>query len=159
MPRVSRKAKRRRAGYTEDEIRMLLKGYDFFGGTFGTTRRHGPWQTPAMKAAWEHLRSELLPEYIRNHPGQRPYSWWLYEAPERRQRVDGVQHPFDDRVRKKRIEEVAKHNPAFPVTAYELQFGIPRCVMPGDIGAEYESETAYLIRLNLLTPEERKELL
>jgi hypothetical protein len=111
----------------------------------------------ALRAGWEILRGELLPKWIAEHPGTRPYAWWLFDAPERRQRTDGVQHPFDNRVRRQRIEAAGE---GLKKTGYELYYGRPRAlVVKDDFEAEYESEMAYLMRLDLLTDAERRELL
>jgi hypothetical protein len=34
--------------------------------------------------AWGDVRDELLPQWIREHPGTRPFAWWEQEAPEPR---------------------------------------------------------------------------
>ena len=125
---------------------------------------------------WLDHRDEILPEFIRAHPGCRPFAWWRFDAPEPRRRLGGI------------------GTPAHELLAYapNLRFGIPaRWVEPSDvayynglavdingrpIGTEYrpghfrgraidpdnpprfESEAAYLDRLNLLMPEERAAL-
>ncbi len=30
---------------------------------------------------WKELRDELLPRWIREHPGTRPFAWWSFDAP------------------------------------------------------------------------------
>lgn len=34
--------------------------------------------------AWADVRDELLPAWIREHPGTRPFAWWECDAPELR---------------------------------------------------------------------------
>jgi hypothetical protein len=34
--------------------------------------------------AWAEMRDELLPAWIKEHPGTRPWAWWEQEAPEPR---------------------------------------------------------------------------
>jgi hypothetical protein len=164
MPRVSRRSKRRRAGYDQEHINHLLIGvYLCPGHGFATKPRDHAgdftdWD--AMRRAWLELRHELLPAFIAEHPFQRPYAWWVFEAPERRRRTDGVVHPFDDRVRRQQVENTARTNPNFRETAYRLYYGRPSCLfMPDDFAAKYESQLEYLQRLNLLTEVERRELL
>jgi hypothetical protein len=162
MPRVSRRSKRRRHGYDDEQIRHLLQGYTFITGKgFSFNRRdHDGGDIEAMRKAWDELRHELLPQWIAEHPGTRPAAWWRFDAPERRQRTDGIVHPFDDRVRRKRVEEMARQHPSLLERAYRLLFGIPSFLLPtDDFRATYESEFAYLHRLDLLTDTERKELL
>lgn len=31
-------------------------------------------------AAWAALRGDILPAWVREHPGTRPWAWWLVEA-------------------------------------------------------------------------------
>lgn len=164
MPRVTRRAKRRSAGYDEHHVGHLLRGvYLCPGHGFATKPRdHSGDFTDydAMRAAWEILRGELLPAWIAEHPGSRPFAWWKFDAPERRQRTDNVVHPFDDRIRRKHVEDAARMNPSFRETAYKLFFGRPCCLcVRDDFEAQYESELQYLDRLGLLTDAERKELM
>lgn len=35
-----------------------------------------------MAMDWKRHRAHLLPEWIRERPGTRPYAWWLFDAPE-----------------------------------------------------------------------------
>jgi hypothetical protein len=36
---------------------------------------------PVVLAVWEELREELLTDWIKGHPGTRPYAWWAFDAP------------------------------------------------------------------------------
>jgi hypothetical protein len=163
MPRPPRRSKSRRAGYDDQHISHLLYGVYLCPGHGFATEPPGfnkdctDW--PAFREAWEELRHQLLPEFIAEHPGERPYAWWKCDARERRQRTDGIQHPFDNRVRKSHVDEVAKRFPSFHDEAYKLNKGRPNCLcVRDDFEAQYESEEAYLRRLNLLTPEEVEAL-
>jgi hypothetical protein len=159
MPRVSRRSKRRTAGYTDQHIQQLLTGVTLscMSG-FGAIHK-GIGDEGGMRAAWNELRDQLMPQWIAEHPGTRPYAWWKFDLPERRRRTDGVIHPFDDPVRNTEVELRAAQHPQFREFAFDLFYGKPRCLFTqDDFGATYEGELAYLDRLNLLTPEERKEL-
>ncbi len=153
MPRLNRRTKRRIDGYTQAQIEELLTGFEFIPGT-------GFDCDEAKRAAWEELREPLLRRWVKDNPGTRPHAWWLYDAPERRRRVDGVQHPFDNRKRK---EYVAKWAADYPreaeQNAYRLSYGKPNafCVSD-DFTAEYETEAEFLQRLGLLTGAERQAL-
>jgi hypothetical protein len=79
MPRVSRRLKRRRAGYTTAHLFQLLCGHDFFSDAFSR-------DLDAMREAWPLLRDgvfQLLAK--RRAAGQsvrlRPWAWWQFEAP------------------------------------------------------------------------------
>lgn len=40
----------------------------------------GPFCNVVLKA-WRELRDELLPQWIKDHPGSRPWAWWKIDAP------------------------------------------------------------------------------
>ena len=68
---------------------------------------------------WPEWGSEILPDWIRKHPGTRPWGWWRFEAPEPcRHRLGGIGTS---------AHEVLAHLPTF-------DFGIP-CdwVQPWDV--------------------------
>jgi len=90
-----------------------------------------------MEVAWWELREKLLPTWIEQHPGTRPYAWWKFEAPEpRRQVAPGP-------------ESIGPAN----------WFGCPSSFqgVPGD--GMFETEGEYLDRLGLLTPHEEPRVL
>ena len=155
MPRTKQRAKRRRTGYERQHIRQLLTGQDFFGNAFGKGDRC---DREAMRAAWEELRDKLLADWISEKPGTRPYAWWCFDAPERRRRIDGLPHPFDNLDRKAMIDAVEGEAFAgYREKMTQLYYGAPSSLCdPDDFDAEYESETDYLARLDLLTDFERR---
>jgi hypothetical protein len=122
----------------------------------------------AIRAAWEAMKASILSAWIRNRPGTRPYGWWKCEATERRERVDGKPHPFDN---KERTLHVAKsNNSEFWKRAYALHRGMPaihippfdedvhrdymRNILHGRDSQVFEPEWSYLQRLGLLLPED-----
>jgi hypothetical protein len=158
MARVNRRAKKRRDGYDEQHISQLLRGVALSPGCGFRTHGHES-DFDAMREGWEALRDTLLPEFIAEHPGERPYAWWKFDAPEPRQRIDADQHPFDNPDRQCRVELMAIDNPSFRDTAYETFYGRPRAlVIEDDFAAKFEGELAYLDRLGLLTAYEKTEL-
>lgn len=158
MPRPPRRSKSRRAGYDSQHVSHLLIGVAVTPGSGFRLRGHET-DWPAFRAAWDDLRDSLLPEFIAENPGRRPYAWWICDAPERRQRTDGIQHPFDNRLRKQRVEEMAAKHPEFREEAYKLHYGKPNAlIVRDDFEAVYESEEDYLRRLGLLTPSEVEAL-
>jgi hypothetical protein len=99
----------------------------------------------ALQELWQEWHTELLALHIGCFPGSRPYAWWNYEAPEPRQRIDGLPHPFTD-VR-------------YPAHSKVLSYGKPRYLFVlGDEEEEFESQADYLKRLKLLTGEELRRL-
>jgi hypothetical protein len=109
-----------------------------------------------VKAAWTELGDVVMRDWIRERPGSRPWAWWAFDAPERRQRIDGKLHPFDN---KQRTLAVARSdNSEFWRRAYALNWGRPAAFIPpydnGTTAASYEEEWEYLVRLNLLRPED-----
>ncbi len=156
MVRRRRRAKRRRTGYSETEIEQLLSGHDwsFAGPTFGS-ERNGTLDVEAMREAWHELRGELLPKWIAEHPGTRPHGWWRFDASERRRRIDGPAHPFDNPARDALVIQWG-HSTR---DAYRLWFGKPSSLIGlDDFGAVYETEVEFLERLGLLTNDERLAL-
>ena len=90
-----------------------------------------------MEAAWWELRDELLPTWIEQHPGTRPYAWWRFEAPDSRRQV----------------------SPGAESIGPADWFGCPSSfrAMPHD--EMFETEGEYLDRLGLLTPHEEPRVL
>ena len=141
MPRVLRKPKRRRpTDYTEHHIRHLLRGHDFFCKGFGR-------DVEAMEEGWRVLREELLPKWRYEHPGSMPWAWWRFDAPERRRRIDGKLHPFDNPARIAEIDRVANlpgTRADYREKMYRLCRGKPSALFVlDDFLAEYESEKDY----------------
>ena len=99
-------------------------------------------------AFWKANRKQILKDFIADHPGQRPYFWWMLDAPEPRKRVKGTA------VEKEHHETMAYYY-GVPSndTFYELGIDKERIKE-----ADFESELEYLKRLNLLTKEEKKLL-
>jgi HK97 family phage prohead protease len=103
-----------------------------------------------MKEDWFRHRASLMSEHqapayydetgkpryaIGDGPGSRPHAWWMFEAQEPRRLISGSCKPLTDR----------------------LWEGIPALYdFPEGREPEWESQLAYLERLNLLTDEERR---
>ena len=107
---------------------------------------------PDFRDVWAEIRDEAVARYIKQRPGTRPKGWWLYDAPELRRKLEGAG------------EVVGPDG--------EAGYGVPDVILFRERvidGEEYrfrcnagvckiESEAAYLRRLKLLTPAERKRL-
>jgi hypothetical protein len=109
---------------------MLLSGLDFpfLGGELATDDE--------LPLIWNALRGELLPTFISDHPGTRPWAWWRFESKEPRRQVN---------------DGPASEGPANYFGCPSVFLGMP----PSDM---FESEADYLRRHNLLTPDEKRLL-
>jgi hypothetical protein len=126
--------KRRGSGWTDSQRKILETGLDWFDELPEADRQQ----------AWQELRKEILQQWLTEHPGLRPFSWWLFDMPKgtRRQRLDG-RHPHDD--------------PSYSLEK-KLWYGLPQYQRPCDLQTLYESESSYLARLSLLTVRELASL-
>lgn len=155
MPSVKRRPKRRRDQWGPEVLDHLREGMCPLC-IVGDDDHDGD----ALKPAWEELKHSLLPEYVRQYPGTRPFAWWKWDAPDggRRLRIDGQLHPFDNSDRAKHVASV--DNPTFWKVAYRLIGGLPSCFIPPfDAGLKtemFEAEWEFLVRHNLLLPEDAK---
>jgi hypothetical protein len=116
-----------------------------------------------LAGAWQFLAPQILREWIRRKPragdhggaGTRPAAWWCFDARERRRRVDGKPHPFDNPERRAKIAGIVAQYPhRAPDLDYLYYGGLGAFVVPDDHEAVFESEYEYLKRLNLLLPGE-----
>ena len=162
MPRVMRRAHRRRSEWTNPHRLQLLYGHDFLGDAFGDGDR---FDADLAREAWGDLRQDLLADHIREHPGTRPWGWWTFDAREPMRRIGtmrfkrgiGRKNPrrFDrdsrefiaeaDFPRDERISYWRRRHPtanAYALDSFDEAYAV------------YESETEYLERLGLLTDAE-----
>lgn len=87
MPVKRRKPKARITGYPDWQVEFLLTGEapsdeDPELNPFEVIewRYHGAWRDDAVLVAWNECRDKLLPDWIRRHPGTRPYGWWACDS-------------------------------------------------------------------------------
>lgn len=84
MP-TNRKRVRRPSQAQPWQTECLLFGFETLpGGQRSIRRCQGLLYGEPMPPPWEDVRDELLPAWIREHPGTRPFAWWQEEAPEPR---------------------------------------------------------------------------
>lgn len=97
------------------------------------------------RARWAEHGAQILADWIRDHPGTRPFAWWIVEAPEPRRVLDGAQHFLPP-------------GAAWWEPAWRGACGIPAMQQIGHFMVMIEPEAAYLVRLRLLAPGERRRL-
>ena len=144
-PRTTR---RRRTEFSDGDVEFLLAGRTFLPASIlGQGVLHGLVELGrdelgAITAAWDELKAELMPVFVEANPGQRPWAWWVVDAPEPRRRVvrghDGF--PSAPKWQKRR-----------------LSFGVLRIYgkQAWAEGVVVESQAAFLDRHELLTDAER----
>lgn len=147
--------------FTTADRRCLEHGCMFFNGQGYDGRSlftSASLQTE-MAGAWQFLAPQILRDWIRMKPrpgdhggaGTRPAAWWAYDARERRRRVDGKPHPFDNPERQAKIASMIAQYPRSE-TDFNFLFygGIGAYLVPDDFSAVFETEYEYLKRLGLL---------
>lgn len=151
MPRLKRRSKNRMAGFTSWHRHELEYGhaYEFIPHDEAF---HG--DREAMQVAWQSMGSIILREWIAKHPGTRCWAWWAFDAPERRQCLNGP-HPFD---RPDSWRETDKLCADMQRRVYSLSYGCPSLYGPGDFDCQFESQPDYLDRLGLLSDHEQAAL-
>jgi len=78
MPRLTRRPPTRRAeGLTPGQRRHL------FSGTVRNSNNEHFRDKATFLETWEEFKDDLLPEFIKKHPGRRPMAWYLAEGRER----------------------------------------------------------------------------
>ncbi|OHB54670.1 MAG: hypothetical protein A2Y12_19105 [Planctomycetes bacterium GWF2_42_9] len=103
-----------------------------------------------VKELWDNYKAGILEQWIEEHPCSRPEKWWEFDTTENRLRLGGI----------------GKHNEYSPC----FKNGIPKSWYPSKDNSPpwskssipdppcFESQAAYLQRLNLLTPAEKQHL-
>jgi len=139
MPRVRRKTKRRRASELSDfQVDFLRIGIPLF------TK---PWSDDleAVEDDWDYHRDALVAET----PFHRPYAWWKFDAPETLRVRQLGETPNAVAVA---IDSKYSEAAGYRYSTQVLQRG------GYHFNLEHETEVEYLIRLDLLTDEEKRIL-
>lgn len=148
--------------FTKEHYSCLQHGFRFFTDDHHYDGR-SLWRSESLRTemagAWQFLRPQLLAEWIalpkrpgdRGGPGTRPAAWWVYDAKERRQRIDGGVYPFDNPERQAKVAGIVGQYPHRAGDFDYLFYGLPcPLVVPDDFAAVFETEFDYLKRLGLL---------
>lgn len=141
MPSIRRRARRRRDDFEEltaEQRRHLLRGSTFF---------HGGFTDPDdFRVAWDLHRDELLPQFIAEHPGRRPFGWWFCDHGRERPIADPKATPAD--IARHRQHERPEH---FKFLHTEICRGNPLIYFQ-------QTEQDYLREHGLLSKAEMKSL-
>jgi hypothetical protein len=120
--------------------------------------RGGAWsflEKRDLRDVWHEHAEAILAHHVKRRPGTRPARWWQFDAPEPRRRLGGTGTPLHEC-----SAYVAPFTYGIP-TAWRTHgdfFTSGTPIDPEDPPA-FESEAAYLLRLNLLLPDELARLL
>ncbi len=123
----------RKATLAADQRLHLLNGVDL--GAFNDV--HCAFDAALLHTAWNDNRKELLDEWIKEHPGTRPWAWWEFDSPAA---TDG---------------ELRRHTGgSAPIAGSPLHMGHESYYR--DKTTTFESEFDYLSRHRLLRAVEKK---
>jgi len=106
---------------------------------------------------WREFEDEVVAEHVSEWPGTRPERWWQFSAPEPRHRVGGVGTPSHERLAF--VLHLYLGVPESWITCDALEsyrLGVP--ALDPTNPPMFESEAAYLARLDLLLPGERSRI-
>ena len=146
------------------------------GGNLEILLNFSEWEH--KRTVWEKHRDEILAEWIRKHPGTRPYAFWVLDTPEprKRRRLGGIGTPKHEALAiLPRFKWGVPVNwvTDFDVAYYNGQFRdihgnlVENGYKPGDFSGEaidlddppiFESQASYLERHGFLTAAEKKKL-
>ena len=135
MTRSNRQGPGRRTSHinlTDDEKRELETGMSYDNPFCG--------DVDLLAAAWESHRGKLLPAWIKQRPGTRPYAWWVCE---------GVPQFGERRVTAEWSREHEQHRENWS------RWGI---LHTNTVPPLQEPQRAYLERNQLLTPLEMRDV-
>lgn len=69
--------KRRPETVLSDDVRRILEtGTDLFGPRLSEDESR-----EKFRGAWRRHGARVTRDFVRRHPGQRPWGWWVFEAP------------------------------------------------------------------------------
>jgi hypothetical protein len=147
---VFRKPRREKRELTRAHADVLLTGRTHIvARASGFYRADAKLIMPAVEAAWNEVRDEILPRYVLENPGRRPWAWWIFDAPEPTRRLHGGFDAFAKGPRANLIDEILRFG-----CGWYTSVGIDEMADPPIV----ETEAGYLERHGLLTDHERDVL-
>ena len=157
MPRLLQTTKARRIDYAKlPGLCKALADGNYFSFLDGNILGYEP-SKYIFQEAWVQLRDVILSSWVAEHPGSRPWGWWMFDRPELRRRIDGQVHPFDDPGYCAKAKRIRAEHPHGGLDLMATSYGIPRYHTTEHVDRDglYETEAAYLDRLGLLADDER----
>lgn len=106
--------------------------------------------------AWRAHRDQILARWIKERPGTRPSCWWDFDAPGPRERIGGRGTPAAGV-----LEHAPRHVlgvPADWVSSYSVERGVAAERFSAEDPPSFESQAAYLKRLDLLEAGEYRKI-
>ena len=149
MPVLQRLAKERRE-WTDEHREVLARGTTYFKELApGFFQPRGELDMVAVEAGWVALWEELLPKYILDHPGRRPWGWWIFDAPEPTRQLLGGFDAFKDGPVPLLVDEILKYGCGWYISVGEAELRDPPVI---------ETQAGFLERHGLLLDVERVAL-
>ena len=153
----------------EDELRQMLYYLRFgqFNKKIGLTIKTLKWSNNQgkLKKHWRLNKADILTKWRLEHPGSRPWAWWLFDAPETLRHRIGGQGTVDHEVFLKTEDILFGVHVSYIIDDdFEVYQNtgetLPRFTQPFDPenAPLWESEASYLQRHGLLTIEEECRL-
>ena len=107
---------------------------------------------------WDDIREELVSDYVRKHPGTRPWAWWAMDAPEP-ELVDQGEDLEPVSFMRRQVGGTGALD-GLSRCSFGIPYGIDHCnpPLPNDDPPMYESQAAYLRRHGLLSATEKRKL-
>src|SRR5215472_11866919 len=178
MPRPQKRGRERFAELSETQLHFISDG---LWGDPGAVDSGELWfaEFKESRELWLAVRQELLPAWIRAHPGTRPREWWNFEAPRLPERDVPMRWKIpkvwffvkDLIVPRRRVGgtgvTMAEHtanedllSTDTPAWVPEFDYGIPKHWFSFDLAdpPRYESQAEYLRRHDLMSIIEERRL-
>jgi hypothetical protein len=150
MPTTRTRRRRTHRELTDDENDWLR------GGAGGSDQKYF-WTHDDFAALWREFADDIVDKHVAASPGTRPHRWWGFSAPERRRRLGGIGTP-----RHQDTPVFLCHELGVPLDWIwddsEEWYRLNGTLLDLADPPIYESQAAYLERLELLLPGERKRL-
>ena len=153
----------------EDEQKQMLYYLSFgqFNKKIGLTIKTLKWSNNQgkLKKHWRQHKEDILSIWRLEHPGSRPWAWWLFDAPETLRHRLGGQGTADHEVFSK-AEEIffGVHVSYIQDDDFKAYMSLGETLPPyaqpfdPDNAPQWESEASYLQRHGLLTTDEECKL-
>jgi hypothetical protein len=115
------------------------------------------WCREDFEALWSEFADDIVAEHVAESPGTRPHRWWGFSAPEKlRKRLGGIGTPYFQEAPALLCKSLGV--PEKWIFGDEVRFYDRGTPLDTEDPPVYESQAAYLERLKLFLPGERKRL-